>query len=227
MKRILIVVAAMLLISSPAVLAEKPDPNVPNPPLQVKEWNVDGDGHIAVHEQGVVSVANEDGGELDVNVTGGSVEVSGGSIDANISGGSVDANVTNTVTVDGAVGVNNFPGQQGVWVDGGGLTPVTKAYYDYWGVDAGDITDYQLFSVGPILATLIYVSHNNDEVIVAFTSESLAPAGLHHILVIDDTAGQFSDHTITLPYPMEVDGFKIQCTNDSDKCNVHITVVGF
>jgi hypothetical protein len=60
----------------------------------------------------------------------------------------------------------------------------------------------------------------NEEVIAFFTNESLAPAGLHHSLVIKDTAGQFWDRTITLPYAMEVDSFKIQCANDSDKYSV-------
>lgn len=74
MKKILVLVVALLLVS-PTVLAEKPDPNVPNPPLQVQEYNVDGDGYIAVHEQGIASVDIVDGVELDVNVTGGQVVV--------------------------------------------------------------------------------------------------------------------------------------------------------
>jgi len=55
MKRILLLVVILLLVS-PAVLAEKPDPTAPNRPLQVKEFNVDGNGWIAVHEQGTADV---------------------------------------------------------------------------------------------------------------------------------------------------------------------------
>ena len=107
MKTILIVCAATMLLSvSFSVQADPPDPT-PGATKLVREQNLDENGSIAVHEQGVVSVANEDGGELDVNVTGGS-------IDANISGGSVDANVTNTVTVTGSVEVANFPSTQTV-----------------------------------------------------------------------------------------------------------------
>ena len=48
-----LLVTPLLLLISAVVWAGKPDP-VDNPPLQVREANVDADGWIAVHEQGVV-----------------------------------------------------------------------------------------------------------------------------------------------------------------------------
>lgn len=55
MKALQAFAAVMLLFSSAIVLAEKPDP-VDNPPLQVREANIDTNGYIAVHEQGTVDV---------------------------------------------------------------------------------------------------------------------------------------------------------------------------
>lgn len=56
MKMFQFLVATMLLITSAVVWADKPDPELPNPPIQVMEYNVDADGNIAVHEQGVVAI---------------------------------------------------------------------------------------------------------------------------------------------------------------------------
>jgi hypothetical protein len=56
MKMFQFLVATILLIISAVVWADKPDPELPNPPIQVMENNVDADGNIAVHEQGIVAV---------------------------------------------------------------------------------------------------------------------------------------------------------------------------
>ena len=90
MKSVQFLVAALLLVASPVVLAGKPDPNVPNPPLQVLEYNVDADGWIAVHEQGTASVDIVDTEELDVNITNAELDV-------NVTGGSIDADVTGSI----------------------------------------------------------------------------------------------------------------------------------
>ena len=113
---VIAVVAAMSVIFVHSAAAQKPDP-VGKPVQQVQEVNVDADGYIAVHEQGIVDVkvleevdvnvtggaieANILGGAVDAHITGGAVDatVTGGSIDANITGGQVDTNVTNTVEV--------------------------------------------------------------------------------------------------------------------------------
>ena len=222
MKLFQFLVAALLLVSSTIILAEKPDPNLPNPPLATRDANVDGNDWIRVHEQGTAKVDVQ--GIADVNVTGGT-------IDANVAGGSltVDNTNANPVPVVGTVTVDNFPGQQGVWVDGGGLSPVTKAYYNHFRLDPDGATTGRInFSVGPIQATFIYVSTwNADETTITFYSESLAPAGENVIMFIDDRSGAVEDHTFVLPYPMEIDGFNIVCENESHFCNVRITVVGF
>jgi len=73
-KIFLTALTAILLVTSYSVVAgTKPDP-VPNPPLQVREANVDGTtGLIRVHEEGTAKVEVQ--GVADVNVTGGSLEV--------------------------------------------------------------------------------------------------------------------------------------------------------
>ena len=221
MKLFQFMVAALLLVSSAIVLSAPPDPNLPNPPLAVREANVDGSDWIRVHEQGTAKVDVQ--GIANVNVTGGT-------IDANVTGGSVTVNNTNTnpVPVEGTVTVDNFPGQQDVWVEGGVMTPVTRAYYDFFNLDSQRSSGLQHFTGGPILVTLIYVSHNDDKVRVRFFSEALAPAGpFHSILFIDAKEGGGPDHTIPLTYPVEMDGFEIRCENDTNPCEVQITVVGF
>ena len=47
------------------------------------------------------------------------------------------------------------------------------------------------------------------------------------ILIIDAKEGGGPDHTIPLTYPVEMDGFEIRCENDTNPCEVQITVVGF
>jgi hypothetical protein len=227
MKRTLIFAVALLLVS-PAVLADKPDPEVPNPPLQVKEYNVDADGHIAVHEQGTVGIKNAENEQFDVNVTGGSInaQVTGGSIDANVTGGTVTVDNTNANPVP--VSVRNFPNTQGVWIDGGRQDAVNRAYYDFWNLQQGskDMERHD-FSVGRIMATTIYVSDGDNEDAIYFYSDSLAPLGENELIVIDDTAGQSPDHILTFPYPVALDGFRIECHNTTYRCFVQITVLGF
>ena len=220
---------AMLLIVSYNVQAQEPPDPTPGATKPVREQNLDTNDWIAVHEQGTAKVEVQ--GVADVNVTGGSIDanVTGGTIDANISGGSVtvDNENTNPVPVAGTVTVDNLPGQQDVWVDGGVMTPVTRAYYDYFILDHNGGSGVQPITGGPILATLIYVSHNNDKLFVRFFSETLAPAGLHQLLFIDASEGGGPDHIIPLTYPVEIDGFEILCRNAGDECEVNITVVGF
>jgi len=90
MKLSQITVAAFIGVISAEILAAAPDPNVPNPPLNTMEANIDENGWIAVHEQGEadVKIVNEEA--IDVNVIGGTV-------DAAITGGEVE--VTNEVTM--------------------------------------------------------------------------------------------------------------------------------
>ena len=212
--------AALLLAFAGSVLAVPPDPALPNPPLQVREANVDDDDWIRVHEQGTAKVDVQ--GIADVNVTGGT-------IDANVTGGSVTVDNTNAnpVPVVGTVTVDNFPGQQGVWVDGGHLSPVTKAFWDVWNVDARESQGPEYFAIGPILATTIHVSDGDEETSVVFYSSSLHPDGSHIILTIFDNAGATPDHTISFPNPVEIDAVKVSCGNESESCSVGITVVGF
>ena len=73
MKLFQFLVAALLFLFVGSALAVPPDPSLPNPPLQVREANVDSNDWIAVHEQGTAKVEVQ--GVVDVNVTGGTVTV--------------------------------------------------------------------------------------------------------------------------------------------------------
>lgn len=67
MKKIAVVTMLAVGIVGSPVIADKPDP-VNNPPLQVREANVDSDDWIAVHEQGVADVRVTEG-QIDVVIT--------------------------------------------------------------------------------------------------------------------------------------------------------------
>ena len=107
------------------------------------------------------------------------------------------------------------------------MSPVTKAFWDAWNITAGESQGPEYFSIGPILATTIHVSKGDDEAYVTFYSSSLNPAGNHAILAIVDNTGSDATHTVSLPYPMEIDAVGVYCANESEACSVAITVVGF
>jgi len=219
---LLTMLTAVLVLISYSVVAEKPDP-VNNPPLQVREANVDDDGWIKVHETGVADVIVTE--EIDANITGGS-------IDATITGGQVDANVTNTVQVAGAVTVeagstvtvDNFPGQQEVFVNAGEFSSVTRVYFDRWIVQPSETRGPHYFDGGPIHATTIFIADSDHETHVEFSS-ALAPG----IPVL-----QYTDYDALIPiitesfaYPIPLESVKVQCKNESQTCIVRISVFGF
>lgn len=204
MRKILIVAAVFLLVSPNVIFAAKPDPNVPNPPLQVLEHNVDASGWIAVHEQGTASVDIVDTEELDVNITNSELDV----------------NITNPKLL---VDVDNLPTIQDVDVIGGELSPVTQFWTHYFSVTPDEVTQTIMFT-STIYATTINVSDLADETHVYFLSAQ--SPGANALLYLDgDAAIPF--HTDSFTYPIPLEGVKVSCVNESDTCQVHVSVHGF
>jgi len=197
MKLIQSLLAAALLVASPLVFAEKPDP-VDNPPLQIREQNLDPTGWIAVHEQGTADVSISSSTELDVHVTNDTLDVSG-----------------STVSVD------NFPAVQAVTMDAGELSSVTSHYSNEFYTTAGGEIEH-IFSGGPVYATTIFINNrSSDEFwIKLFTSGS-------DFISIADFDGVIPIHHYSFTYPIPIERIWMRCTNESEGCGPWITIIGF
>ena len=212
MKLFQFLVAALLLVSSTIILAEKPDPNLPNPPLATRDANVDGNDWIRVHEQGTAKVDVQ--GIADVHVTGGQ-------IDADVTGSSVT--VDNTVNNPVPVTVENQPVEQDVYVNGGEMSIPTKVWNGVFGMLAGDPSETYMFSVGTIYATTIHVADGDDETNVEFFS----PTTPDIAIAFWDYDGAFIEHTHSFTYPIPINGVRVSCQNESESCSWTISVWGF
>lgn len=218
MKKVLIVVTAFLLVFPNVVFAEKPDPNVPNPPLSVWESNLDSEGWIKVHEQGIASVDIVDDEELDVHVTGGQ-------IDATITGGNVDVSGS-TVSVD------NFPATQDVNVTGGTVDALippasTVALPSFTGLEAGESTTVDFATV---FATTIViwdssVTGDGDPEFQLDIRSPLNGGGSIFQYSYDETLYTTDMRSFTHPIP--VSGVEIWCKNESANCTIGVAVIGY
>ncbi len=218
MKKILMVVTAFLLVSPSVIFAGKPDPNVPNPPLQVLEHNVDANGWIAVHEQGTASVDIIDSEELDVHVTGGQ-------IDATITGGNVDVSGS-TVSVD------NFPATQDVNVTGGMIDALippasTVALPSFSGLEAGDsaIVDFATVFATTIVIWDSSVTGDGDPEFQLDIRSPLNGGGTIFQYSYDESLYTTDMRSFTHPIP--VSGVEVWCKNESDNCTIGVAVIGY
>jgi hypothetical protein len=226
MKLFQFLVAALLLISSAIALAEKPDPNLPNPPLAVREANVDGSDWIRVHEQGTAKVDIQNT-ELAVNVTGGEIEVTGGEIE--ITGGEME--VTNTVDVH----VDNIPSQQDVFVTAGRLSTVTQVFAQDFVLIPDELAEAEFGRT--IDATTITISPGAHdfgggtsvpEYIVRFYSPLVANVDpVQPVLILRDPDANLVHESISFTYPIPLGGLTVECINEDHYCDVSITVFGF
>ena len=206
MKLIQLLLAAVLLLAAPYLFADKPDPNVPNPPLQVLEYNVDGNGWIAVHEQGTASVDIVDTEELDVNITNDELDV----------------NITNPkLTVD----VDNFPDPQNVTgeVDVN-ILPANAVERPNVSTEAGDSTTVT-FPV--IYATTIVLWDNsvtggNDPEFHLTISYS---GGTMYKYMYEDGLANLDLRSFTHPIP--VDAVDMWCKNESENCTLSVSIIGY
>lgn len=215
MKSIQFFAAAMLIVVSFPVQAQEPPDPTPGATKPVREQNLDGNEWIAVHEQGTAKVEVQ--GVADVYVTGGE-------IDAHITGGQVE--VTNKVLVE----VDNFPAEQGVFVNDGRLSSVTKVWRQHFSFGPEGTREVNF---GPIDATTITVSANagyeeiaiNPEFILAFYSPLVVSNT--PLLVIADTDADFRFVSQSFTYPIPLNRIAIECFNEHKNCRLDVTVVGF
>jgi len=197
------VVAAILAVGLIAggtgigMAAQPPDPT-PGATQPVREQNLDADGLIRVHEQGVA----------DVNVTNDPLNVSVSNDELNVTG---------------EVEVSNFPTTQDVNVVGGSvaLPPVTTIWSTPLTIDfipAGESVSYDF----PLMnAVSVSMTETSDE----FDAVLGGPLGVPLSIESDDQAQETYFYTFT--YPVPVDGVTLGCFNESDDCTLDLTITGF
>ncbi len=177
----------------------------PPPTFNSREQNLDTNGLIRVHEQGVLK--------------------------ANVQ---VD-NFPQSISVDNlptSISVNNFPKTQDVNVIGGNvfahLPPVTIGFSETFSAGPGETATFVL--PAPINATTITVSKGDSEGAIYFKSSVTLAGGafrsIKSVFHIDDQAGKvpFVDHSFTRPVP--IDAIVISCTNEQFLCAFSVDIVG-
>jgi hypothetical protein len=187
------------LLDAPAS-AEPPDPT-PGATSPVREQNLDGNGLIRVHEQGIA----------DVTVTNTPLDVQG----------SVD--VDNFPT---SFEVSNLPAVQDVNVTGGALSnvtlaPVTKAISEIFFPLPAGVAETRTFA--PINVTSIFIHDALDELSLTL----LTPVAPTEIFVYSDSEDAEESVQLTFVHPIPVDGVGLSCLNESDDCQVIVDLLGF
>ena len=202
---LLTVLTAVLALISYSVVADPPDPPDPHQGASqpTRERNLDDDGWIAVHEQGTAKVEVQ------------------GAVDVNVTGGQIDANVSNTVQVQGTVSVDNFPGQQEVFINAGELSSITTIWSEKWIIEGGKFR-YEPFPQGTIQATTVFFSDRNDNTTVTFYNSAFP------LLTYRDPDRVVPFVTDSFTYPIPLDAVKLNCfASLGDNCVVEISVFGF
>ena len=188
------------LFDAPAA-AEPPDPT-PGATLPTREQNLDDDGLIRVHEQGIAKV----------DVTNTPLDVQG----------SVDVD-----NFPSSFEVSNFPSVQDVNVTGGELSEVMLAPVtigeEFFIVTPAGSSETAAFGA-TMNVTTVFVVDALDEVAVDLTT-SLTPGGA--IAVYSDLEGGRESGQRTFFYPVPADGVEVHCFNESDDCQVSVEVLGF
>lgn len=207
MKLIHVVLVALLLAAASSLYAEKPDPNVPNPPIQVLEYNVDGNGWIAVHEQGTADVSISSSTELDVNVTNDTLDVSGS-----------------------AVEITNFPDPQNVAVQGmvdTSIVPADAVQLPSFSVDAGEhaTVDFATVNATTIVLWDNSVTGDNDPEFQLWIRSPLTGGGSLFKYAYDE--GLPSTDIRSFTHPIPVSGIEIWCKNESLACTLDIAIIGY
>jgi len=180
------------------VQAEPPDPHN-GASMPVRERNIDTNGWIAVHEQGIADVEVV-GGTLDV--TGSvsvdnfpavqSVTVNGGSMDVNVTGGTLDVNAN--------------------------LPSVTVIESDFVFVAAGEQTT---FNFPTVQATSISFGADEDE----FYIQAFGPLGM--VMGFANLDADRFVVTESFTYPVPIDSIVLSCENEQLACGVYVSVHGF
>jgi hypothetical protein len=199
MKKAVFVVSVLTLgtVAGSTAFAAPPDPT-PGATQPIREQNLDADGLIRVHEQGVA----------DVNVTNDPLNVS----------------VANeTLNVSGEVEVSNFPATQDVNVLGGqvALPPVTAIAGTPLSIDAIPPGEFENTDIPLMNVVSVNVAENVDEYSMFISGPLGTPLHIESGELVQET------YFYTFQYPVPIDGISIFCKNESDDCFVDVTLTGF
>jgi hypothetical protein len=164
----------------------------------IREQNLDDDGLIRVHEQGVA----------DVNVTNDLLNVSVGN---------------ETLNVSGEVEVSNFPATQDVNVVGGSITlpPVTTIAGTPATIDPIAPGEFETTDIPLMNVVSVNVAESVDEYSVSISGPLGVPLEIESNELLQET------YFYTFQYPVPVDGISIFCKNESDDCFIDVTLTGF
>ena len=204
-KKFIIVALLATGLFTYVAVADKPNPNVPNPPLQVLEHNVDASGWIAVHEQGTADVEIVNTSSIDVNVTNTPLPVTGTVTvdnlndphDVNVTGGEVDAVIPPTSAVENP-GLHSDPGE------------------------IVDVNFSPLINATTIVIWDGSVTGDNDP---EFDLTILIAGGGHFVYDYDHGLNGTAMWSFTHPIP--VSGFYFNCKNESSTCTANLSIIGY
>jgi hypothetical protein len=199
MKKTIFVASVLTLgtMAGSTAFAAPPDPT-PGATQPVREQNLDADGLIRVHEQGVA----------DVNVTNDPLNV---------------AVANDTLNVSGEVEVTNFPATQDVNVVGGSiaLPPVTTIAGTPATIDPIPPGEFETTDIPLMNVVSVNVAENFDEYSVFISGPLGVPLDIESGELVQET------YFYTFQYPVPVDGISIFCKNESDDCFIDVTLTGF
>jgi hypothetical protein len=217
-KRASVVLATMLLtmLVGGIVRADPPDPNN-GATKPVREQNLDGQGWIQIHEQGIadVDIQNENlnvtlqNQELDVNVTNDSLPIEG------------DVGVNNFPS-NQDVSVTNFPSTQNVNVTGGsvGNAPVTTLNQHIFNVPDGETEDQTFDSIA--VSSILIVSGSDE-----YELHGGSPLTGSDLFLTYDPSGDEEATSLEFPNPIPLNRLTLICANESDNCAIAILLAGF
>lgn len=209
-----VLAVALIVAMATALPAETPPDPRPGATQPTREQNLDPDGYIAVHEQGVaqVDITNETltvTGTVDVNEVYNTVDVQGtvdvgNEVDVNVTGGTVDVSVPPVTTIANCDFV---------------LEPDQEGDCTFAAVDA----------------TLVAISGLSDapEFLMYVESPLIPPdlAGHRTLIGIQDLDGASltQEHPLILhsfTQPVPIDRVFLRCVNESEICHVLVNVAG-
>lgn len=213
---LLAALAALALVAALGGVGTAAQNPGPGPTKPVAEQNLDENGWIRVHEQGVASV-----------------DVTNDNLDVTLANDEINVNVTNPVLgVSGTVDVGNFPAQQNVAVQNfpstqdvnvvGGSTgpqPASAVRQVVFSLDPGE-SQTQTF---PTIDVSSVVISSGDEEYQLFAS---TPLWNGDILLAFEPDGDNPSRHFTFPQPLPLNGLNLYCANESEHCPIYILLIG-
>ena len=212
------------VVAGISVSAQDLEPVGPTKP--VLEQNLDAQGRIRVHEQGVadvdiknsnldVTLSNE---ELDVNVTNGNLPVVG-EVDVTNFPATQNVNVQNLPATQD-VNVQNLPATQDVRIVGGstGVQPVTAMRQLIFNTDGQEEKTFSTMAVSSIV-----IVSGTDE----YEIHGGSPLAGGELFLGYQPDGAEPTTTMSFPQPIPLNMIKIYCANESDTCNITVLLSGF